>query len=238
MSLRIKEVAGKIERRILVGYGFEPEVITPLLPQGILPKIVNGKAVVGLCLIHFDYMRPTWIPLPTGIPFESAAHRIGIQWETQQGDIENGVYVAEQYTNSQIINTIGGKFFPGVQELSRFNVREDKDQIKLRIHNENREIKVDIKPSTEWKSSLFSDIEQAAAFYKPPKGWSRTLDQEKVEGVEMRISNWNYENWEPNEILSSFFEQFPEGSYTYDHTIVMRNLPVKYSAPNVSRDFK
>lgn len=237
MSLHIKEVSGKISRRILVGYSFEPEVIQPLLPQGMTPRLIDGKAVVGLCLIRFAYMRPTWFPLPLGVSPESAAHRIGIQWETKQGDIENGVYVAEHHTNSTIVNNIGGNFFPGVQQLARFKVEETPEQISLRMREMNREVTVDIKPSEEWNSKLFSNIEEAADFYKPPKGWSRTLNGQQIEGVEMRTSKWNYENWKPNQINTTFFDQFPENSYEYDHTIVMRNLPVKYIAPNVYRDF-
>jgi hypothetical protein len=236
MSIHIPEVTGKIERRVLVGYGFEPEVIQPLMPQGITPRLFNGKAIVGLCLIRFAYMRPSWVPLPIGVKPESAAHRVGIQWETKQGDIENGVYVPEHYTSSTLVSSIGGKFFPGVQKLAKFTVEETPENIAINMHNTHRDVEVNIKPSSHWESSLFPTLETAAEFYLPPKGWSPTTDGTHIEGVEMVTSKWNYENWEANKIHTTFFDQFPAGSYTYDHTIVMRNLPVKYISPNVIRE--
>lgn len=235
MSALIREVSGRIERRVLVGYSFDPEVVAPLLPEGFSPRLVNGRAVVGLCLIKFAGIGPSWLPHQLGLKPESVAHRVGVQWVNAQGEETQGVYVPEHHTSSFMVNQVGGRFFPGVQQLGEFQVEEHDERVRLWMESEGRKVLVDVKPTSQWESSLFPSVEEAALFYKPPKGWSPTLDGSQVEGVEMVTDAWNVEAWMPNQVMTTFFDQFPDGSYDYDHTIVMRNLGVRYFAPGVSR---
>ena len=47
----IPVVRGVIDRRILVNYHIDPNVLAPLLPAPFRPKVVHGIGMVGICLI-------------------------------------------------------------------------------------------------------------------------------------------------------------------------------------------
>ena len=51
-----------IERRLLVSYRIDPELVDALLPPPFRPQLVNGHAVGGVCFIRMRALRP--VPLP------------------------------------------------------------------------------------------------------------------------------------------------------------------------------
>jgi len=55
-------IHGQIERRLLVNYRVDPEVIARVLPQPFRPQLVGGAAVAGICLIRLGQMRPRHTP--------------------------------------------------------------------------------------------------------------------------------------------------------------------------------
>lgn len=46
--MRIPVMRGVIDRRILVNYRVDPEVLAPLLPAPFRPKLVGGFGMVGI----------------------------------------------------------------------------------------------------------------------------------------------------------------------------------------------
>ena len=53
---------GVIERRLLVNYRVDPEVVADQLPAPFEPELVNGYAVAGICLIRLGRLRPRSFP--------------------------------------------------------------------------------------------------------------------------------------------------------------------------------
>ena len=45
-------ISGIIDRRILVNYNIDPDVMTQALPAPFKPKLVKGRAIGGVCLIR------------------------------------------------------------------------------------------------------------------------------------------------------------------------------------------
>lgn len=60
-------IRGVIDRRILVNYRVDPEVAARLLPAPFRPKLADGHAMAGICLIRLKQLRPSFVPLPLGI---------------------------------------------------------------------------------------------------------------------------------------------------------------------------
>ena len=50
--MRLPNLEGLVERRLLVNYRVDPEVATRLLPSPFRLQLVNGWAVAGICLIR------------------------------------------------------------------------------------------------------------------------------------------------------------------------------------------
>ena len=79
--MRIPIIRGIIDRRILANYHVDPDVMARILPPPFRPKLVNGYAIGGICLIRLKGLRPRFFPFPLGIQSENAAHRIAVEWE-------------------------------------------------------------------------------------------------------------------------------------------------------------
>jgi hypothetical protein len=50
--MKIPRIIGNIDRRILINYQVEKDVLSKYLPNPFRPKIVNGKGMAGICLIR------------------------------------------------------------------------------------------------------------------------------------------------------------------------------------------
>ncbi len=53
---------GVIRRRILLNFRADPSAIAPLLPAPLEVLTYNGFAIVGVCLIGMERLRPKGIP--------------------------------------------------------------------------------------------------------------------------------------------------------------------------------
>jgi hypothetical protein len=79
--MKIPTIHGNIERRILINYTADPEVVQELLPFPFRPKIYKDKAIVGICLIRLKKVKPKGFPDLMGVSSENGAHRIAVEWD-------------------------------------------------------------------------------------------------------------------------------------------------------------
>ena len=54
----LKIMKGVIDRRVLVNYRLDPECVSKILPPPFSPRLFDGHALGGICLIRFADMRP------------------------------------------------------------------------------------------------------------------------------------------------------------------------------------
>ena len=128
----LPRITGTIDRRILLNYRAPVSVVQKILPEPFEVRSVNGYALVGVCLIRFQSLRPAHIPAIMGISSENAAHRISIRWSDEQGT-HTGVYVTRRDTNSAFVKLTGGRVFPGVHGRAMFDVDESAEKVSIAI---------------------------------------------------------------------------------------------------------
>ena len=58
----LPDLAGTVDRRLLINYSVDPDVIARMLPLPFRPQLVRGRAVAGICLIRLQHMRPAGLP--------------------------------------------------------------------------------------------------------------------------------------------------------------------------------
>jgi hypothetical protein len=119
--VRIPAIRGIIDRRILVNYRVDPDILAPLLPAPFRPKLIHGAGMVGICLIRLKEVRPTLCPSWLGISSENAAHRTAVEWEAD-GTVRGGVFVRRRDTNSWLSALGGGRLSPGFHHHARFSL--------------------------------------------------------------------------------------------------------------------
>jgi uncharacterized protein YqjF (DUF2071 family) len=69
--MRLPVIQGTIRRRILANFRVDPEAIQRELPDRFRPKLQNGFAVAGICLIRLEHVRPRMTPEIVGITSEN-----------------------------------------------------------------------------------------------------------------------------------------------------------------------
>src|SRR5262245_25184754 len=110
---------GVIARRILLNYRADPEVVARALPPCFRPQLQSGHAIVGVCLIRLQQVRPRGWPAWLGVSSENAAHRAAVEWDTPDGP-RQGVYIWRRDTGSRLNAWAGGRVFPGLHRRSEF----------------------------------------------------------------------------------------------------------------------
>src|SRR5262249_31744849 len=217
-TMRIPVIRGTIDRRILVNYHVDPQVLSTLLPAPFRPKLIQGPGMAGLCLIRLKATRPTWLPRWLGINSENAAHRTAVEWD-EAGTASEGVYIRRRDTNSRLNALVGGRLFPGIHHHAAFTVNETVERFEVALKSEDGVTSMAVRGNVTDRlpeSSVFSSLEEASAFFRAGElGYSATPEPARFQGMRLRCRTWQVEPLQVEEVCSSFFEDeslFPRGS--------------------------
>jgi hypothetical protein len=229
--MRIPTLKGTIRRRLLVNFRARPEVVQKLLPAPFQPKLHNGHAIVGICLIRLEQIRPVGIPGMLGISSENAAHRIAVQWNDNSGTLREGVFIPRRDTGSPLNRLAGGRLFPGEHHPARFDVSDIGGRIDFRMDSLDGKATVRLiaeDARSLLKSSCFETLDQASAFFEGGSlGFSATRDAGRLDGLILRTLEWPIRPLDVREIKVSYFtdlNRFPKGTIEFDHALIMRNV--------------
>lgn len=227
--MKIPTIKGTIDRRILINYQVDKDVLTEYLPFPFRPKLVNDKGVVGICLIRLKNIRPKGLPRPVGISSENGAHRIAVEW-TENGLIKEGVYIPRRDTSSKLNALAGGRVFPGVHHLAEFTVSEENGNYSVEFTSDDDTfLSIKAKETEEWnEDSVFDDLNCASDFFeKGAVGYSPDKIGETFDGLELKTYEWKVKPLTVSEVKSSFFEDetiFPKGTVKFDNALLMKNI--------------
>jgi len=131
--MRLPVIQGIIRRRILANFRVDPETMQREIPSRFQPKLQNGKAVAGVCLIRLEHIRPRLMPEIVGLNSENAAHRVAVTWN-ENGVTREGVFISRRDTGSQFTHLAGGRIFPGEHHHASFEVTESENEISLTMN--------------------------------------------------------------------------------------------------------
>ena len=228
--MRLPTVRGIIRRRILANFRVDPDVMQRQIPDRFRPKLHDGFAVGGICLIRLEHIRPLMAPQILGVSSENAAHRVAVLWD-EDGAEREGVYISRRDTNSQLSLLLGGKVFPGEHHEASFNVVESGNEIKFAMKSADASVAVEIEGATAAalpESSMFASVPEASAFFEAGSlGYSVTSDPGRLDGLKLETNEWRVEPLEISRVYSSYFgdeAKFPAGSIEFDHALIMRNI--------------
>ncbi|MCR1786607.1 DUF2071 domain-containing protein [Nocardioides carbamazepini] len=233
--MRLPEIQGQIERRLLVNYRVDPEAITRVLPDRFRPQLIDGAAVAGICLIRLGQIRPMHTPRWIGLGSENAAHRIAVEWETDHGT-QTGVYIPRRDTNSRANVLLGGRLYPGEHHRARFHVDETDTEIRVGYESCDGTATVDVAVRAADqldRSRLFQNLEEASAFFESGAvGYSATAQSGQFDGLKLRTTAWKIEPTSVIHAHSSFFDAggFPAGTVELDSALLMRRVPVVWES--------
>ena len=233
---RVPTMVGMIERRLLVNYRVDLEVLERLLPPPFRPQAIGGKGLAGICLIRLGHLRPAGLPAAIGVTTENAAHRVAVQWDGPEG-VRQGVYIPRRDTSSRLTLLLGGRLFPGEHHHARFRVRETQGRYEVAFASLDETASATVVASTATAmsdASVFKSVGEASKFFQGgPLGYSACRQGGHLEGLELRCATWHVEPLAVETAESSFFQSgalFPAGAAELDSALVMRNIPAIWQA--------
>lgn len=234
--MRIPILRGLIDRRILVNFRVDADLIARRLPAPFRPKLVDGYAMGGICLIRLKAIRPRFLPIPLGIGSENAAHRIAVEWDVN-GKTMEGVYIPRRDTSSRLNTLVGGTIFPGVHHHARFVTEETGTFYAVAFNSDDGVARVRLSGTVANdlpSSSVFRSVAMASEFFKTGSlGYSATQIDGRYDGLELRCKNWQVRPLDIHAIESSYFDNeldFPAGSVTFDCALLMRGIDHEWHA--------
>lgn len=225
--MKIPKIKGIMDRRILINYQVDKEVLENYLPKPFTPKLVNGKGIAGICLMRLKEIRPKGFPKQIGISSENGAHRIAVEWN-ENGKLKEGVYIPRRDTSSRFNSLIGGTIFPGIHHLAKFTVNESNGNYNVAfISNDETYLSIEASETNNWnKESVFENLNCVSDFFKNGAiGYSP--DKNGFDGLELKAYNWKVSLLEVKKVQSSFFENtdiFPKGSVKFDNALLMTDI--------------
>lgn len=228
--MQIPIIRGIIDRRILVNFRVNPEVLTTILPAPFRPKLVNGAGMAGVCLIRLKNIRPRFLPSFLGISSENAAHRIAVEWDVD-GETKEGVFIPRRDTSSRLNALLGGRLFPGVHNHGAFQVQEKDEHFRVALDSDDSQTHLLVEGHVARelpRTSVFGSVDEASDFFaRGALGYSVTAVPGQFDGLELRSFNWQVQPLAIDTVESSFFENralFPPGSVQFDCALLMRKI--------------
>lgn len=236
-DMQLPALQGLVRRRILVNFRVAPDAIERHLPAPFRPKLVDGWALAGVCLIRLEQMRPRGFPTPLGLASENAAHRVAVTWTDATGTEQEGVYIPRRDTGAVLNAVAGGRIFPGEARHARFQVREESEIITLKLDTDDGrgDVWLRARPARDLPaSSRFGSLDEASDFFAAGAvGYSATGDYARLDGLRLSTRVWRVEPLNVDWVVSSYFAdraRFPAGTVEYDSTLIMRDLPHEWEA--------
>ena len=219
---------GTIERRLLISYQADPDVIRSVVPAPLRLRLVEDRAVVGICLLRLGQLRPGVLPRWTGLRSENVAHRIGVEHPTPDG-WRPGVYIPVRHSTSWVNVAAGGRCWPGVHHRAHIHSIEQAQHLDVRVEGPDVRIRASGHSAPRLTSRLFETLEEASRYYEiGTVGWSPD-HHDRLEAMRLEVHAWEVEPFELDAVRSSYFDdtsRFPAGTVTLDSALLMRNLAV------------
>ena len=231
--MKIPIIRGIIDRRILVNFAVDPDVAKTMVPSPFRPKIINDKAIAGICLIRLKHVRPKGLPSFIGVGSENGAHRIAVEW-TENGQLKEGVYIPRRDSSSMFNTVTGGRIFPGKHYHAKFDVRENEGDYHISFESSDGTIiSVDAELTDAFDpKSIFKDLSTASAFFKKGSlGYSP--NGSKYDGLLLNTYRWEVKPLKVSHVKSSYFENeliFPKGSVQFDNALLMTDIQHDWSS--------
>lgn len=206
-----------------------------LLPSPFQPQIRKGVAIVGVCLIRLEEVRPAFLPRYAGIASENAAHRIAVEWPGSAG-----VYIPRRDTDSRFNHWVGGRWFPGEQHRARFRVQDDGHRVQFGMESADGDVRIRVltcEANTLPAGSVFESLDDASEFFRQGSiGYSARTDGGPPDGIRLRIDSWRMIPLRVYSADSSFFAgSLASAGLEYDSAFLMRDIEHEWeSVPAVA----
>jgi uncharacterized protein YqjF (DUF2071 family) len=222
-------LCGVIKRRFVLNYRADPEVVARLLPAPFFPKLYHGYAIVGVCLVRLESIRPRGLPAWLGTSSENAIHQTASEWVDRTGQSRQGSFVARRDTDFWLSAIFGGRAFSKGYHQARFDVKESPGHAEFAYRSLDKTAELrfsgDDAPNLPI-SSCFKSLDEDF-FLTGNSGSSLVQDPQTLDGIALETKEWKIRPFHINQVFCSFCDdkqRFPTGAIEFDHALVIRDI--------------
>ena len=161
-------IQGVIARRMLLNFRADAEIVQRLLPAPLQVDRQHGHAIVGVCLIRMENLRPQGVPGVFGLSSENMAHRVAIRYPSSDG-IRPGVFIWSRETDQRLVELLGGRLFPGVHHRARFQVSETQNSLAMDVTSDDgkADVRFSAHASGKWRDTQsFGSFDEVSEFFR------------------------------------------------------------------------
>lgn len=228
--MKLPVLNGIIDRRILINYSVEPEVVSSLLPTHLRPLVVNGYASGGICLIRLKHIGLKYTPSIFRITSENAAYRFLVTCKDKGGWVR-GVYIPRRTTDSWLNVVVAGKLFAWPHYPARFESTEDKGRYSVRMGPDDGPVELEItahRTDDFPEHSMFRSLAEASlCFANCNLGISPATHSRSFKTICLETSTWSVAPLVVDKLCSAYFSdtrRFPKGSIAFDNALLMEGI--------------
>ena len=241
-GVRGPEIRAVMERRLLISYRIEPDVLQAVLPVWFRPALAGGYGVGSICLIGLARIRPGRLfPAAFGLRAQNVAHRIAVVLDTADGPADS-VYIPVRYTSSRLAACTGGLLFPRLG-TARFHASEQDGRYQITAQSADGATRVAVdaqRAASLPAGSVFADLDEASRFFLlAPIGYSPASLPGVFDRVKLDVSYRELHPLRLDTVTSSFFDDpglFPPGTATLDSAFAATGLATWQLLPQLLID--
>lgn len=224
--MRPPTLEGTIERRLLISYRADPDIVRTHLPTGSrhTPSRATPSSVSA---------SSNSASTPPACPERSASGPSTARTATPSStptDNPPSTSPAETPTRRSS-HPPAGDSSPAATTEPRITATEDEHNLRVTLDSRDDLIHVTVKahPTDQLPGdSVFADPATASAFFEhADTGYSDTTRIDCLDALILETANWSATPLAVDEVDSSYFDnsdRFPEGSITLDHGLLMRDI--------------
>jgi|GEM_PF-1202959 Uncharacterized conserved protein (COG2071). len=217
-------VTGVCDRRVILNWRVDPKLIAKQLPHPFRPRLVNGKAIVGIDVLKLFDMRPTGFPSFAGFATENAVDRISVEWE-EGGSTVQGLFVPNRYSPSAVNALVSiARLFPTVFKHATFDFEERNGKFRISLIMGGNRLEMEAKESDQLEAkSVFKTAQSASDFHRDSKiSYSPSHDSDIFDAVYLKTLDWNATPLKVHSLSYTFIERAYPGA-EFDSALIMKS---------------
>jgi uncharacterized protein YqjF (DUF2071 family) len=136
-------IAAYFRQLLVLAYAFPPEILAPLLPEGLVLDTWNGCAFLAIALVKTEQLRPRFLPAALGGSFFLSGYRIFTRL-AQGGQSRRGLRILRSDTDRRWMVCGGNLLTHYNYRLCRAVVKEDGRQIHWSVRTPQAEADLEV----------------------------------------------------------------------------------------------
>jgi hypothetical protein len=127
---------------LVLTYALPPEVLAPLLPQGLVLDTWRGRGFLAIALVQTERMRPSFLPAAMGCEFFLSGYRIFTRLAS--GASLRGLRILRSDTDRRLMVSAGNLLTHYNYSLCQAEVEERGDEIRWTVRTSRGDADLDV----------------------------------------------------------------------------------------------